>query len=291
MGGLTRHADLFRSAPARSVPAWSGGVRAAFLAGALLCVGAEKLGDKVDLSLTFTDSDANTVRLGNYFDGKKPVVLALVYFDCPIVCPLVLDRMAGCFDQLDYVIGRDFNVVVVSFNPGEGPTQSRARKERDLDEYAHGRSSQTAAGWGFHTGTESNIAALADQILARHSRGLRLRLDRRAMELLEQHPWPGNVRELENVLARASVFCRDGIIREEDLVFDPSGNAASRSIQAGPAELTDEMLAGVKLEELERRAITATLQMLGGNKAKAARVLGISERSVYNKIARWSLPF
>lgn len=134
------------------------------------------------------------------------------------------------------------------------------------------------------------IAALADQILARHSRGTRLRLDRRAMERLEQHSWPGNVRELENVLARASVFCQDGLIREEDLVFDPS-NFDSSKISSGPVELTDEMLAGVKLDDLERRAIIATLRMVNGNKAKAARVLGISERSVYNKIARWSLPF
>ncbi|MEZ6105250.1 MAG: sigma 54-interacting transcriptional regulator [Pirellulaceae bacterium] len=134
------------------------------------------------------------------------------------------------------------------------------------------------------------IAALADQILARHSRGVRLRLDRLALERLERHTWPGNVRELENVLARATVFCRDGVIREEDLVFDPASTDRTPA-KAGPGDLTDDMLAGVKLEELERRAITATLYLVGGNKAKAARVLGISERSVYNKIARWSLPF
>jgi protein SCO1/2 len=127
----------------------------------------EKLEQKIDLSLTFTDSDASTVALRNYFDGRRPVVLAMVYFDCPIVCPLVLDRMAACFDELDYTIGTDFNVVVVSFNAAEGPTHTSARKMRDVTEYARARGVSAASvspGWGFHTGTQANIDALGEQI-------------------------------------------------------------------------------------------------------------------------------
>jgi DNA-binding NtrC family response regulator len=88
---------------------------------------------------------------------------------------------------------------------------------------------------------------------------------------------------LENVLERASVFCEGGEIDEEDLVdlgiFGKSGRAESGG--AGPLGL-----AGYPLAVIEARAVLETLEMCGGNKAKAARLLGITERSIYNHLRR-----
>jgi DNA-binding NtrC family response regulator len=110
-----------------------------------------------------------------------------------------------------------------------------------------------------------------------------LRVTKGAMNSLRMHGWPGNVRELENVLERASVFCEGGEIDEEDLVdlgiFGKSGRAESGG--AGPLGL-----AGYPLAVIEARAVLETLEMCGGNKAKAARLLGITERSIYNHLRR-----
>ena len=106
------------------------------------------------------------------------------------------------------------------------------------------------------------------------------------MELLQQHSWPGNIRELENVLERATAFAKLDSIETTDLLFsnvslDQRNN--NRPEQEAPVGYS---LAGKTLEQIERDAIVATLEMLGGNKAKTARTLGISEKSIYNKIKR-----
>lgn len=125
----------------------------------------EKLGDRLPINLTFTNSEGDIVPLTKYFDGEKPVVLALVYFGCPVVCPLVMDRLAECFAGLDYTIGEDYNVVVVSIDATESVTESSTRKQNDLTGYlkAHGGDAEkVAAGWAFLTGDPSSIKMLAD---------------------------------------------------------------------------------------------------------------------------------
>lgn len=122
----------------------------------------EKLGERLPTRLTFTNSDGETAALADYFDGEKPVVLALVYFGCPVVCPLVLDRLNECFAGLDYTIGEDFNVVVVSIDHTESVTESSTRKQTDLARYGKGDPATVAAGWGFLTGDETSIRMLAD---------------------------------------------------------------------------------------------------------------------------------
>lgn len=124
----------------------------------------EHLGDTVPTRLTFTDADGETIALSSIFDGDKPVVIAPVYFGCPVVCPLILERLTNSFRELDYTIGEDFEILVFSINPGEGPTESWAAKARYSASYTAGADRDAAAvqaGWHFVTGDETSIAELA----------------------------------------------------------------------------------------------------------------------------------
>ncbi len=106
-----------------------------------------------------------------------------------------------------------------------------------------------------------------------------------ALALCQRHRWPGNVREMENVLERCSAFCDDGTITAADLPreFQPpsAGENHSAAVPGGLAELT--------MEEIERAALVQTLDLCGGNKAETARRLGISEKSVYNKVKLYGI--
>ncbi len=113
------------------------------------------------------------------------------------------------------------------------------------------------------------------------------RLDRSALEALQSYAWPGNVRELENVLEYASAFCRDQLITKEDLRLDyPQVKAEPVRVNVAA---TPELQSGKSLSELEKAAIEQTLRLVEGNRAAAAKILEISERSIYNKIKLYGL--
>jgi DNA-binding NtrC family response regulator len=129
-----------------------------------------------------------------------------------------------------------------------------------------------------------DIPGLAEHHLNRiaRQRGLSaFKLDPGAAAALAAYHWPGNVRELENVLERASVFCEGQVVSAKDLGLPAA--APRRAAAEGPS------LAGCTLEELERRAIVDAVKACGGNKAAAARMLGISEKGFYNKLQRHQL--
>ena len=106
------------------------------------------------------------------------------------------------------------------------------------------------------------------------------------MFALTQYDWPGNIRELENVLERACVFRKSDRIQVTDLVFDKfDGQRGTVTTQ----EQERFTFAGKTLSEIEKTALAETLEACRGNKAMAARNLGISERSIYNKIKRHGL--
>ena len=114
-----------------------------------------------------------------------------------------------------------------------------------------------------------------------------MRLGAHAVAALEAYPWPGNVRELEHVIARAAMLC-EGEVLDADLQLPELPPAAAQDGDAQDAGATaasrrDEV---VTLKEAERRAITAALRHHGGDKAKAARTLGISRTALYDKIKR-----
>jgi protein SCO1/2 len=123
----------------------------------------ERLGERVPLELPFIDSTGNAVALQKYFDGEKPVVMALVYFDCPVVCNLVMGRLTDSLKGLDYEIGRDFNAVFVSIDPAEGAPLAAERKAAMLEQYGRG-SEAVSDGWGFLVSPSAETARLADAL-------------------------------------------------------------------------------------------------------------------------------
>lgn len=128
-----------------------------------------------------------------------------------------------------------------------------------------------------------DIEMLIDRITANLSArtGRGKSLDPSARRALMEHRWPGNVRELQNVLERAFTFASGSSIQASHL------NVVSR--QDRPAAAAAASLAGMTLAEIEKLALTQTLDACSGNKARAARTLGISEKSIYNKMSRAGL--
>ena len=121
---------------------------------------AQNLNGQLPLSLTFTDDQGQQVELGSYF-GKKPAILALVYYQCPMLCSEELNGLTGALQMVDEVPGKDFNVIVVSIDPTEGTDLAAAKKRSYVKRYGH---PETAAGWHFMTGTQANIDALTKAV-------------------------------------------------------------------------------------------------------------------------------
>ena len=120
----------------------------------------QNLNGQVPLELTFKDETGQAVRLGQYF-GKKPVVLALVYYECPGLCDLVLNGLTHSMEKVTLNLGRDFDVVTVSFNPHE-TWQLAASKKANYVEKFQGKGA--VEGWHFLTGQDDNIKKLADAV-------------------------------------------------------------------------------------------------------------------------------
>lgn len=116
-------------------------------------------------------------------------------------------------------------------------------------------------------------------------------LTEEALKVLMEYRWPGNVRQLENVLELASAFCSDQVLRLDDLPEEirRSPVPSSSPSTTGSSNPGEPQIAGMALRDLEKLAIEQTLEMCGGNKASAARHLGITEKSIYNKMTRLRL--
>ena len=125
----------------------------------------QKLNQQIPLDLAFVDETGRDVRLGEYF-GRRPVILALVYYECPMLCTQVLNGLVGSLGVLTFDVGREFDVVAVSINPREGPGLAAQKKEAYLERY---KRPETAAGWHFLTGKEENIRRLADAVGFRYA--------------------------------------------------------------------------------------------------------------------------
>lgn len=121
----------------------------------------ERLGASVPADLTFLNAAGETVRLGDYFDGRTPVVLNFVYHDCPMLCSIVLDGVTASLRELAWRPGREFEVLTVSFSPTETPELARAQKDKYLAQLDR---PEAASGWHFLVGAEDQIAALADAV-------------------------------------------------------------------------------------------------------------------------------
>ena len=120
----------------------------------------QRLNQQVPLDIPFVDENGRAVRLGDYF-GKRPVVLALVYYECPMLCTQVLNGLVTTLGVMNFEPGREFEVVAVSFNPKEGPGLASQKKANYLERYGR---PQTAGGWHFLTGQESSIKRLTEAV-------------------------------------------------------------------------------------------------------------------------------
>ena len=116
----------------------------------------QRLNEILPLDLSFRDESGREVRLGDYF-GERPVVLAFVYYECPMLCTQVLNGLTSAMMVMDETAGRDFDVVTVSFDPRETSVMASAKKAAYLDRY--GRDG-AAEGWHFLTGDDDAIARL-----------------------------------------------------------------------------------------------------------------------------------
>lgn len=118
----------------------------------------QRLEQQIPLDLTFRDETGKTVRLGDYI-GKKPVILNFVYYTCPMLCPELLIGLESTLKTLKFDIGKEFDVVTVSFDPRDTPEIAAAKKAEILKRYNR---PGTESGWHFLTGPPQSITALAD---------------------------------------------------------------------------------------------------------------------------------
>src|SRR6266567_1965517 len=130
------------------------------LPGALQGVGIDqRLDQQLPLDLTFRDEAGRSVPLSNFFHSKKPVILALVYYRCPMLCTQILNGLESSLKAVSFNPGQDFEILSVSFDPKDTPELAASKKQMYLKRYGRPNS---ANGWHFLTGDEANIRALTD---------------------------------------------------------------------------------------------------------------------------------
>ena len=126
----------------------------------------QKLNEQLPLDATFKDSDGNTVTLGQYFGKGRPVVLALVYFECPMLCTQVLNGLTGALETVTLNAGSDFDVIALSFDPREDSKIAKAKKIAYMGRY--GRKG-TEHGWHFLTGSDDQIKRVTNAVGFRYT--------------------------------------------------------------------------------------------------------------------------
>jgi len=120
---------------------------------------SQKMGAQIPLDLPFADESNRDVTLRQYFE--KPVILALVYYQCPSLCNMVLNGVLSAVKQLDMTAGQQYEVIAVSFDPRETPSMAAAKKQTYLKDYGRPGAEQ---GWHFLTGPETSSKALAEAV-------------------------------------------------------------------------------------------------------------------------------
>ena len=114
----------------------------------------QQLDKPLPLDAQFTDESGRNVRLGDYFKSGKPVVLAFVYYGCPMLCTQVMNGISSALKPMSFTPGQDFDVVLVSFDPRDTPQVAAEKKKAHLEYWS---TEATAPGWHFLSGTEAEI--------------------------------------------------------------------------------------------------------------------------------------
>lgn len=120
-----------------------------------------KLGERVPRDITFRNAQGEPVTIGQYLDGEHPVLLNLVYHECPMLCGLMLDGITRTLSNMSWTPGDQFEVLTVSFNHRETSEIARKQKERYVKQLG---TPQAADGWHFLTGSEAAIEQLTDAV-------------------------------------------------------------------------------------------------------------------------------
>jgi len=121
----------------------------------------ERLDAAIPLDAEFVDEAGEAVKLAGFVRGDRPVILTLVYFNCPMLCNLILNGLVDALRELPLTPGEDFEIVTVSFDPRETSTLARLKKQNYLRELGR---PEVAGSWHFLTGTEPNIRRLTDAV-------------------------------------------------------------------------------------------------------------------------------
>jgi protein SCO1/2 len=121
----------------------------------------EHLGASLPKDLEFTNEYGKTVKLGDYLDGKRPVLLTLAYYRCPMLCGLMLNGVCNSAKALDLVPAKDYQILTVSIDPRETAELAMAKKTRYVEQFGKAGIEQ---GWSFLVGSGENTKALADAV-------------------------------------------------------------------------------------------------------------------------------
>jgi protein SCO1/2 len=121
----------------------------------------QRLNAQLPLGATFTDDHGNPVKLGQYFDGKHPVLLSTVYYNCPMLCSEELDGIASSLQMVHLTPGKDFQVVIMSIDPTE--TSQLAAQRKNFYVRRYGRP-ETMNGWHFLVGSQASIDAVTKAV-------------------------------------------------------------------------------------------------------------------------------
>ncbi len=121
----------------------------------------EHLGERIPLDLTFVNDTGDTVQLAEYFHQGKPVIVTLAYYNCPMLCTMVLNGLSDGIREMSLTPEKDFTILTVSINPNETPVLADGKRSRYMDNLGEkGRNN----GWRFHVGDSTQSRALANAI-------------------------------------------------------------------------------------------------------------------------------
>jgi protein SCO1/2 len=121
---------------------------------------SQHLNRQLPLDATFVDDQGKTVKLGDYF-GKRPAVLSLVYYNCPMLCSEEMDGLTSALEMVKLTPGKDFDVVIISIDPTETPELAAKKKAFYLKRYGR---PETATGWHYLTGQKPAIDAVTNAV-------------------------------------------------------------------------------------------------------------------------------
>lgn len=121
----------------------------------------QRLGESLPLAAEFKDESGHVVKLGDYFSRGRPVIIALVYYECPMLCNQVLNGLTGTLKGISFDAGKEFDVIAVSFDAKEFDKPELAKNKKTSYMERYGRPG-TEKGWHFLTGTQGSIDAITE---------------------------------------------------------------------------------------------------------------------------------